>query len=189
MTSTFDFLMVLYSIIIGISIAEILTPIGHVIQGNRTVKLYWVHTGWVFLIFFVHVFVWFSAWQYAGIKVWRITDFVMFLTAPVILFISSVVALPKVDPDENYDLREYYFDKYRWLHSLLVTVILLNGASEYFLLGQDPLTIGNMARGIALIVLLVGLPFPKPRWHGFQIVVIYLLIGFFALNYRETIGA
>ncbi len=45
MTSTFDFLMVLYSIIIGISIAEILTPIGHVIQGNRTVKLYWVHAG------------------------------------------------------------------------------------------------------------------------------------------------
>ena len=40
MTSTFDFLMVLYSIIIGVSMGQILTAIGNVIQGNKPIKHY-----------------------------------------------------------------------------------------------------------------------------------------------------
>ncbi len=39
MTSTFDFLMVLFSIIIGISMAEILSAVGHVIQGATLVTV------------------------------------------------------------------------------------------------------------------------------------------------------
>ena len=65
----------------------------------------------------------------------------------------------------------------------------MNTASEYLLLGRDPFAVGNMARECAVVVLLVGLAFPKPRWHAIQLVVMYLLIGFFALNYRGTIGA
>ena len=188
MTSTFDFLMVLYSIIIGISMAEILSAVGHVIQGDKPVKFYWVHTGWVLFIFLLHVFLWFSAWQYATIEVWTIGSFVMFLTIPVILYVASVIALPEIDPDRNYDMQAYYFRNYRWMHAFLVTIILLNSGNEYLLLNQYPFTIRNMARGAAAVILLVGLLFPKPFMHGIQISVLYALIGFFALTYRESIG-
>ena len=38
MTSTFDFLMVLYSIIVGVSMGQILTAIGNVIQSNKPIE-------------------------------------------------------------------------------------------------------------------------------------------------------
>ena len=72
---------------------------------------------------------------------------------------------------------------------MLAIVILVNTASEYLLLGRDPFAAGNIPRLCAVVVLLVGLALPKPRWHVIQLAVMYLLIGFFALNYRGTIGA
>ena len=75
MTSTFDFLMVLYSIIIGVSMGQILTAIGNVIQSNKPIEHYWVHDGWVIFIFFLHVLLWFAAWAYASIQVWPIIGF------------------------------------------------------------------------------------------------------------------
>ncbi len=69
MTSTFDFLMVLYSIIIGVSMGQILTAIRNVIQGNKPIK-HSLHDGWVIFIFFLHIFLWFSALGYASIQVW-----------------------------------------------------------------------------------------------------------------------
>lgn len=188
MTSTFDFLMVLYSIIIGISMAQILSAVGHVIQGNKPVKLYWIHAGWVFFIFFLHIFLWFSAWQFAAIQVWTIRGFMLFLTIPVILFVVSVIALPDIDPDRNYDMRDYYFKNYRWMHALLIAIIVLGSASEYLLLDQYPFTLRNSARGGAALFLFAGLWFGNPKLHGLQIAALYVLMGFFTLTYRGSIG-
>ena len=74
------------------------------------------------------------------------------------------------------------------MHAFLVTIILLNSGNEYLLLNEYPFTIRNMARGAAAAILLIGLLFPKPFMHGIQISVLYALIGFFALTYRESIG-
>ena len=188
MTSTFDFLMVLYSIIIGISMGQILTAIGNVIQGNKPIAHYWVHDGWVIFIFFLHVFLWFAAWEYASIQVWPMISFLMFVTVPVVLFVVSVVALPNIDPDRTYDMRVYYFNNCRWLQALLITIIVLSSVNEYVLLDQYPFTVRNIARGAAVIVLFIGLFFVRPKVHGPQVATLYLLIGFFALSYRESIG-
>ncbi len=188
MTSTFDFLMVLYSIIIGVSMGKILTAIGNVIQGNKPIKHYWVHDSWVMFIFILHVFVWFSAWQYASIQVWSISGFLMFLTLPVVLFVASVVALPDIDPDREYDMRVYYFKNCRWLHALLIAIIVLSLVNEYMLLDQYPFTVRNIARGAAATFLFIGLFFVRPKFHVLQVATLYLLIGFFTLSYRESIG-
>ena len=188
MTSTFDFLMVLYSIIIGVSMGQILTAIGNVIQGNKPIKHYWVHDGWVIFIFFLHVFLWFAAWEYASIQVWPIIGFLMFLTTPVVLFVVSVVALPNIDPDRRYDMRVYYFKNCRWLHALLITIIVLSSVSEYLLLDQYPFTVRNIVRGAAVIILFSGLFFVRPKVHVLQVATLYLVMGYFTLSYRETIG-
>ncbi len=188
MTSTFDFLMVLYSIIVGISMGEILTTLGHIIQGNRSVNSYWVHSAWVFMIFYLHVFLWFNAWQYATLQVWTMTSFFIFLLIPVILFLASVVALPEIDPDRKYDMRAYYFKNYRWMFGLLAAIISLTTVTEYLLLAHDPLSATNIARVAASVVLIAGIVLPKPSMHGIQIVLVYGLISFFTLSYRGSIG-
>ncbi len=188
MTSTFDFLMVLYSIIVGVSMGKILTAIGNVIQSNKPIERYWVHDGWVIFIFLLHVFLWFSAWEYASIQVWSMGSFMMFLTIPVVLFVASVVALPDIDPDRSYDMRAYYFNNCRWLHTLLIVIMVLSSVNEYLLLDQYPFTVRNIARGASAIILFIGLFFVRPKVHGLQVATLYLLIVFFALYYRESIG-
>lgn len=180
--------MVLYSVIIGTSMAQILTAVGNIIQGDKPIKPYWIHAGWVLFIFLLHIFLWFSAWQFATIQVWTLLSFLLFLTVPVILFVASVIALPDIDPDRNYDMRIYYFRTYRWLHALLIAIIVLTAASEYLLLDQHPITFRNSARGGAALFLFVGLWFSNPKFHGLQIAALYGLMGFFSLTYRGSIG-
>ena len=187
-TSTFDFLMVLYSIIIGISLSKILSAVGNIIQGNKPVKLYWVHSGWVVFVFFLHIFLWFSAWQYAAIQVWSIASFMTFLTIPVILFVLSVITLPDIDPDRNYDMRDYYYRNYRWLNTMLIAIVVLTATNEYLLLDQHPFNLDNAARAAVTLVLLAASFSAKPKIHGFEITILFLLMGSFALTYRESIG-
>ena len=106
----------------------------------------------------------------------------------MVLFVVSVVALPNIDPDRRYDMRVYYFKNCRWLHALLITIIVLSSVSEYLLLDQYPFTVRNIVRGAAVIILFIGLFFVRPKVHGLQIAALYLVIGFFTLTYRETIG-
>ena len=188
MTSTFNYLMVLYSIIIGVSMADILAAIGHIIQGNKSVNNYWVHSAWVFMIFYLHVFIWFSAWQYAAIELWTIASFFVFLMTPVTLFLASVVALPEIDPGGKYDMRSYYFRNYRSIYALLVIIIVLNAGAEYLLLDQDPFTIRNIIRALAAFSLIVGIFFSRPFMHGIQVSWFCALIGYFTLSYRESIS-
>ena len=48
----------------------------------------------------------------------------------MVLFVVSVVALPNIDPDRRYDMRVYYFKNCRWLHALLITIIVLSSVKE-----------------------------------------------------------
>ena len=147
-----------------------------------------MHDGWVIFIFFLHVFLWFAAWEYASIQVWSMIGFMMFLTIPVVLFVVSVVALPNIDPDKRYDMRVYYFKNCRWLHALLIAIIVLSSVNEYLLLDQYPFTVRNIARGAAVIILFIGLFFVRPKVHVLQVATLYLVMGYFTLSYRESIG-
>ena len=136
-SDSFDFLMVLYSIIIGIGMTQILMAIGHILQTEKAIRLYWVHSAWVLLVFIIHIFVWFNAWQYHAIQVWKLSHFLMFLSVSIILFISSDISFPDIYQEKNYDFREYYYASFRWLHGLLAVLIVVVSINEYVLVDQQ----------------------------------------------------
>jgi hypothetical protein len=179
--------MVLYSIIIGIGMSQILLAIGRILQTEKTIRLYWVHSAWVLLIFLIHIFVWFNAWEYHALQVWKFSHFLMFLSVSIILFISSVIAFPDIYQEKKYDLREYYYASFRWLHALLAILIVLVSINEFVLLDQPLFDWQNGARGAAFLVLLVGFLSEKPTIHASQIIVLYALITVSTVFFRGTV--
>ena len=163
--------------------SQILMAVGHILQTDKTIQLYWIHSAWVFLVLMIHIFVWFNAWEYRAIEKWNFYQFLSFLTVPTILFIASVITFPDIYQDKEYNLRDYYYASFGWLHALSVLLIVIVSINEFILLGQPLLIWQNGVRGVAFLVLLVGFLSRHPKVHASQIVVLYALIiisaGFF----------
>jgi len=179
--------MVLYSIIIGIGIAQILVAVGHILQADKSIRLYWVHSGWVLLIFLLHIFVWFNAWEYRAIQTWNFAQFLLFLTVPIILFVASVIAFPDIYQEQDYDFRAYYYASFRWLHGLSAALIVIASINEFMLLDPRIFVWQNGIRSLASLVLMVGFLSRRPKLHAVQIIVLFGLIAVSALAYRGTI--
>ena len=188
MTDSFDFLMVLYSIIIGIGMSQILMAIGRILQAEKKIRLYWVHSAWVLLIFLLHIFVWFNAWEYHAIQTWKLSQFLSFLTVPILLFIVSVITFPDIYQEKEYDLRDYYYASFGWLHALLAVLIVFASINEFILLDQQLFVWQNGVRGAAFLVLLVSFLTKQPKIHASQIIVLYGLISVSAVALRGTVS-
>jgi len=180
--------MVLYSIIIGIGMGQILMAVGHILQAEKVIRLYWIHTAWVILVLLLHIFVWFSAWEYRAIEVWNFYQFLSFVTVPALLYIVSVITFPDMSRDREYDLRGYYYTSFAWLHALLAILIVLVSINEFFLLDQSLFNWKNAVQGVAFLILLIGFLSRKPQVHGSQIVILYGLLAIFAWFFRGIVN-
>jgi hypothetical protein len=180
--------MVLYSIIIGIGMSQILMAVGRILQAEKTIRLYWIHSAWVSLIFILHIFVWFNAWEYHAIQTWNLSQFLSFLTVPILLFITSVITFPDIYQDKEYDLRDYYYASFGWLHALSAALIVMVSINEFILLDQQLLVWQNGVRGAAFLVLLISFRSQQPKVHASQIIILYGLISVSAVAFRGTVS-
>ena len=74
------------------------------------------------------------------------------------------------------------------LHALSMLLIVIVSINEFILLGQPLLIWKNGVRGVAFLVLLVGLLSRQPNVHASQIVVLYGLITISTWFFRGTIS-
>jgi hypothetical protein len=188
MSEPFEYLMALYSIIIGVGIAQLLTSVGHIIQAGKQVHSYWVHTAWVLLIFALHVLQWFGAWEYRAIDHWRFFPFLAFLSIPVQLYVLSILAFPDIQRDERCDLRAYYYERCGWIHGIAIATITLVIGNERFLLGRSLSSTGNLVRLGVVLVLLPTAVSKKPAVHAIQIFCLYGALVSFVMIGRAGIG-
>jgi len=70
--SIFEFLLALYAIVAGLGVSLLVRSVGQMIEARDRVRLYWVHTCWIALVFIGHVVSWFALWRYAGHAPWTI---------------------------------------------------------------------------------------------------------------------
>ncbi|MEH6570139.1 MAG: hypothetical protein V7709_13755 [Halioglobus sp.] len=187
-SDSFDFLMVLYSIIVGIGMGQILMAVGQILQAEKVIRVYWIHTAWVLLILLSHILMWFGAWEYRAIETWNFYQFLSFLMVPALLYIASVIAFPDMSQERDFDLRDYYYTRYGWLHALLALVIALLSINEFIMLDHSVFVLQNAIKGLALLVLLIGFLSRQPKVHATQIVIIYGLLAFFAWDFRGIAG-
>ena len=168
--------------------AQILMAIGRILQAEKEIRLYWIHSAWVLLVFLLHIFVWFNAWEYHAIQTWNLSQFLSFLTVPIVLFIASVITFPDIHQEKEYDLRDYYYTSFGWLHALSAALIVMVSINEFILLDQQLLVWQNGVRGAAFLVLLIGFLSRQPKVHASQIIILYGLISVSAVAFRGTVS-
>jgi hypothetical protein len=175
--SIFEFLLALYSIVAGLGVSLLVRSVGQMIEARDRVRLYWVHTSWLALVFVAHVVSWFALWRFAGHAPWTILQALLLLCVPILLYLISHLAVPELDDDRVHDMREYYFRHARWTQGLLLAVLVAGALAHLVIEGRFDFSGARGVRSAMALILIPGILTLHPRVHAAQAVLLVLVMA------------
>jgi len=186
--SIFEFLLALYAIVAGLGVSLLVRSVGQVIEARDRVRLYWVHTCWIALIFVGHVVSWFALWRYADHAPWTVLQALLLLCVPILLYLISHLAVPEIEDDRLHDMREYYYRHARWTQGLLLAVLVTGAVAHLVIEGRLDLSGARGVRAAMALILIPGIVSLDPRVHASQAMLLALVIVFAISYVAQPIG-
>lgn len=180
--SIFEFLMALYAIVAGLGVSLLVRSIGQMIEARDRVRLYWVHSCWIALVFVAHVVSWFALWRFADHAPWTVLQALLLLCVPILLYLISHLAVPELEDGRTHDMREYYYRHGRWMQGLLLAVLASATAAQLVIEGRPDFSGGGSVRLAAALILVPGILSRRPLVHAMQAALLALVM-LYAVNY------
>lgn len=134
----FSYLSVLLSIILGLSITQILQGLGGLIQHRARVVPYWPALAWALLLLLIDVQVWWALFGLRSRQAWSFLDFLVVLLQVIPLYMLAALVLPAASGDRPLDLRQNYYGHSRWFFSILAASLVASMLKELVLAGHLP---------------------------------------------------
>ncbi|MEJ2535173.1 MAG: hypothetical protein P8008_06830, partial [Gammaproteobacteria bacterium] len=139
----FEYVMVLVSIIVGLSIAHMLVGVAGLIDrkaSGREIRLSWAHSFWLGYVFLWTVQFWWWEFRFSEIVTeWTVGLYLFLVTYAITLFLIAAILVPR-RWDSVKDLDEFFLERRVWFYWILLwgTLIdvvdgLLKGGSTYII--------------------------------------------------------
>ena len=69
--SSFEFVAVLFSVIIGLAISHLLAAVSDLVESSKRVKLYWITSIWIITVLIWDIFSWWGLWELQSLEFWN----------------------------------------------------------------------------------------------------------------------
>jgi hypothetical protein len=120
----FGYLSVITSVIIGLSITQLLQGIGQVINARDRVRIYWPTMAWAVFLLLVDTQAWWAMFGYRNRHAWTFIQFTVVLLEAIMLYLLAAIVLPNIPDEGEIDLRSNYFRHAGWFFGSLVVLLL-----------------------------------------------------------------
>ena len=134
----FGYLAVILSIILGLSVTQLLQGLSQVINARDRVRVYGPAIGWALLLVIIDVQAWWAMFGYRNRHEWTFLQFAILLLETIFLYLLAALALPMDFLGEIVDLRANYFRHARWFFGSLIAVLLVSLLKDVVFLGSLP---------------------------------------------------
>jgi len=129
--SSFEFLSVLISVVVGLGMANMFAGIGQMLHRHRTVRFSITHAAWsVFVFLMMVVFWWTVVYGWKDWENWNILLFLFILSYGFLLFLLSAILYPREIPD-SWDTLAHFLDMRRWFFSVLFLWLVVELIDTY----------------------------------------------------------
>ena len=122
----FGYLSVIISVILGLSVTQLLQGISQVINARDRVRIYWPSIAWALLLLLVDVQAWWAMFGYRNRHTWTFVQFTVVLLEAIMLYLLAALALPGIPNEGEVDLRSNYFRHSGWFFGSLVVLLLVS---------------------------------------------------------------
>ena len=98
--TTFEYIAVLVSIIVGLSLTHLLGGVGRIIGNPGCAKVYWVHLVWTLYAFVYLVAFWWWEYQLSTVEVWTVQLYLF-----LVLYLNDALPLVELLLDRPVPIR------------------------------------------------------------------------------------
>jgi len=172
--SPFEYVIVLFSIIIGLGITLVLTGIAQLIREEQRVKLFWPYLIWIGLVFVMHIHEWWITYQLKSTVSWKLPTFLCIILYPILLFILANLLFPAFWEKHNRDMKQFYFIIYQKFFGCAILLVVLSVLQNVFL-SNFPLS-EQFVHLIVLVTLVIMLITKPTSVLAHTVVAIFLLL-------------
>jgi hypothetical protein len=145
---SFEFIMVLLSIVIGLGVAEVLGVVARVLRRELQVGL--VHALWATYVLLLLLQLFWSSWTFEARPDWSFPELLVFLLPG--LFIFVVAAMLNPPPGTTGSLDDYFLEVHRRLFGGLVATAIA-ASLAYTVLADGP-GATDVVRGLIVLLYL-----------------------------------
>lgn len=129
--SSFEFLSVLISVVVGLAIANMLNGVGRLIYRFEELKMSVSFMAWsLFLFFYLVIYWWTVVFGWQEWESWNLLIFLFVLSYGVLLFLLSVILFP-ADMPERWDPGEHLIDMRRWFFGVFAVLIIVEAMDSW----------------------------------------------------------
>ncbi len=121
--SSFEFIIVLVSVIFGLAVAHLLSGLGRAVHNRQKAPLSWLHLTWTGSIFALLSLEWWTLFAMSDEPSWSYWVFLYVLSFSVLLFFLTVLLYPP-DPEGAPDYRKTFENSRPWFMSTLSAACL-----------------------------------------------------------------
>lgn len=175
---SFQHVMSLISVVIGLGVAHILSALGQAIHrrmgSGAPLKLDATTLLWIGFVFIWLVGFWWFEYRFSEQAVWTMGLYLFLLGYSVLLFMLAIVLVP-FQLEGVSSTREHFFKVRPWFYGLLLAVNVVD-LGDTFMKGMNwglrPSYL--IFWGATSLVCIIGLVTKKPRVHLFMALVMFL---------------
>ena len=107
--SAFEFVAVLFSVIVGMAISHLLSAASELIEIHARVKTYWVNTLWFITVFIWDIFSWWGMWALNDLEYWNYASFFLVVVNLSGIYFMTTLVLPRATESGRIDLEKHYY--------------------------------------------------------------------------------
>ena len=152
--SSFEYITVLISIVVGLGITQILTGIANLIKKAHKVIIYWPHILWILFVLLLLIQDWWLTYELKLFHPWMLPSFLFIMLYPINLFVLARLLFPNKLKGKVIDLKIFYYKHYRGIFLLLSISAFISILYNLFILHlklQDQLLQILLGTGITFI--------------------------------------
>jgi hypothetical protein len=186
-SSSFPFLAVMFAVLMGMGVVQLITALGELVKHRRAAQPYWLHAAWLCLLLLLYFHVWWSFWEFRLVAHWTYLKYLFLLTGPVALFAATSLLAPDLREPSRFDSRRHYYAVHRAFFAVM-SVAVAWGASIY------PVMFGTIDPILEWLLLFLAVMVTlaitsNERAHAVLTVVAWLMFVIFVGSYGFVIAA
>ena len=132
---TFSFLSVLFSVIMGLALTEVLQSLRRLILARQRVTIYWPALIWAGLMIVIVAQAWWGMFGMRQFREWNMAMYAAVLLQITLMYLSAAVVLPEISSRDAIDMRAAYYANSRWFFGLLALTVTSTFLKDFATIG------------------------------------------------------
>lgn len=161
---TFNYLSVLFSVIMGLALTQILQGLRALMLARIRVVIYWPALIWAALMILLVAQAWWGMFGMREFREWNFAMYAVVVFQITIIYLVSGLAMPDIPTAGTVDMRAIYFAHSRWFFGLLALTVVSTFLKDFITTGRIGLGGNTYFLGFYFAISIIA-AITKSRWY------------------------